>query len=93
MTHDLELASIVHTLKMWRQYLMGRRFLLETKNISLKYFLDKHNFNARQEICLDFLRKYDFEIKHIKGKENKIVDTLSKKINANYSSNYQYDLK
>ena len=27
-THDLELASIVHALKMWRHYLMGRKFVL-----------------------------------------------------------------
>ena len=27
-THDIELASIVHALKMWRHYLMGRRFEL-----------------------------------------------------------------
>jgi hypothetical protein len=25
-THDLEHASIVHALKMWRNYLMGKRF-------------------------------------------------------------------
>jgi hypothetical protein len=29
-THDLELAAIVHALKMWRNYLMGRRFVLMT---------------------------------------------------------------
>ena len=28
--HDLELATIVHALKMWRHYLMGRRFDLRT---------------------------------------------------------------
>ena len=33
--------------------------------------------NARQARWLDFLREYDFEIKHIKGKENKVVDALS----------------
>jgi hypothetical protein len=27
-THDLELVSIVHALKMWRHYLMGRKFEL-----------------------------------------------------------------
>ena len=27
-THDLELAAIIHTLKMWRHYLIGRKFLL-----------------------------------------------------------------
>jgi hypothetical protein len=27
---------------------------------------------------LEFLREYDFEIKHIKGKENQVVDALSR---------------
>jgi hypothetical protein len=27
-THDLELVAIVHALKMWRHYLLGRRFVL-----------------------------------------------------------------
>jgi hypothetical protein len=29
-THDLELEAIVHALKMWRHYLMGRKFELRT---------------------------------------------------------------
>ena len=35
-THDLELATIIHALKMWRHYLMGRKFLLKIENMSLK---------------------------------------------------------
>jgi hypothetical protein len=31
-THDLELAAVIHALKMWRHYIMGRRFLLLTDN-------------------------------------------------------------
>jgi hypothetical protein len=31
-THDLELAAIVHALKKWRHYLMGRRFELRTNH-------------------------------------------------------------
>jgi hypothetical protein len=27
-THDLEQAAIVHALKMWRHYLLGRKFIL-----------------------------------------------------------------
>ena len=27
-THDLELVAIIHALKMWRHYLIGRKFLL-----------------------------------------------------------------
>jgi len=29
---------------------------------------------------LEFLREYDFDIKHIKGKENKVADALNKKV-------------
>ena len=64
-THDLELATIVHALKMWRHYLMGRRFELRTDHCGLKYLFD---LNARKMRWLDFLCDFDFEIKHIKGK-------------------------
>ena len=29
---------------------------------------------------MDFLCEFDFETKHIKGKENKVVDALNKKV-------------
>jgi ribonuclease HI len=36
-THDLELAAVVHALKIWRHYLMGKRCELYTDHKSLKY--------------------------------------------------------
>jgi hypothetical protein len=36
-THDLELAAIVHALKIWRHYLMGKRCELYMNHKSLKY--------------------------------------------------------
>jgi hypothetical protein len=36
-THDLELAAVVHTLKIWRHYLMGKRCELYTDHKSSKY--------------------------------------------------------
>ena len=36
-TRDLELAAIVHALRMWRHYLMGRNFELRTDHSGLKY--------------------------------------------------------
>ena len=75
-TYDLDLDSIIHALKMWRHHLIGKIILLMSDNISLKYLFDQQNLNARQERWLDFLSEYDFEIKHIKQKENKVVDSL-----------------
>jgi hypothetical protein len=69
--HDLELITIVHSLKMWQHYLLGRIFLLKIDNISLEYFFDQQNLNATQEICLSFLSGYDFEIKILKGRKTR----------------------
>jgi hypothetical protein len=78
-THDLELATIVHALRKWRHYLMGKRLELRTNHNGLKYLFDQPTLNARQIRWLEFLCEYDFDIKHIKGKENKVVDALSRK--------------
>lgn len=59
---------------MWRHYLIGRKFVLMFDNISLKYLFNQHNLNARQARWLALLSEYEFKIKHIKGKENKVVD-------------------
>jgi hypothetical protein len=77
-THDLELAAIVHALKMWRHYLMGMKFVLMTDHYGLRHLFDQPKLNARQARWMALLSEFDFEIKHIKGKENKVVDALSK---------------
>ena len=68
-THDLELAAIIHALNMWKHYLMGRKFLLKTDNMILKYLFDQPDLNARQARWFPFLSEYHFELKRIKGKE------------------------
>ena len=40
LTHDLKLAEIIHALKMWRHYLLGRWFVLISDHIGLRYLLD-----------------------------------------------------
>jgi hypothetical protein len=36
-THDLELAVVVHALKIWRHYIMGTKCQIYTDHKSLKY--------------------------------------------------------
>ena len=38
-THDLELAAIIHALKMWRHYLMGKKFLLKNRKYEFEAFI------------------------------------------------------
>ena len=81
---------------MWRHLLIGKTFLLMSNNISLKYLFDQKNINARQARWLAFLSEYDFEIKHIKGKENKVVDSLRRNAVTSFVaaiSSYKTDLE
>jgi hypothetical protein len=47
-THDLELAVVVHALKMWRHYLMGTHSNIYTDHKSLKYIFTQADLNMRQ---------------------------------------------
>jgi hypothetical protein len=86
-THDLELAAVIHALKMWRHYIMGRKFLLLTDNSGVKYLFSQPDLNARQARWLAFLSEFDFEVRHIKGKENKVADALSRRVHGLFEIN------
>jgi ribonuclease HI len=40
-THDLELAAIVHALKIWRHYMIGNKCYIFTDHKSLKHIFTK----------------------------------------------------
>jgi hypothetical protein len=95
-THDLELVAIVHALRKWRHYLMGKRFELRTYHNGLRYLFDQPNINVKKSIWLEFLSEYDFDIKNIKGKENKVANALKKRVHelhATTISMCQIDIK
>ncbi|WVZ93543.1 hypothetical protein U9M48_039514 [Paspalum notatum var. saurae] len=48
-THDLELAAIVHALKIWRHYLFGNRCEIYTDHKSLKYIFTQNELNMSRE--------------------------------------------
>ncbi|KAL8133603.1 hypothetical protein AgCh_008888 [Apium graveolens] len=48
-THDLELAAIVFTLKIWRHYLYGEKCEIYTDHKSLKYIFTQKELNMRKE--------------------------------------------
>jgi hypothetical protein len=59
-THDLELATIVHALKMWRHYLMGKKFELRTNQCGLKHLFGQPTLNSKKNRWIEFLSEYDF---------------------------------
>ena len=45
-----------------------------------KYMLDQPNLNSRQASWLAILSEFDFKIKYFNGKENKVADSLSRRV-------------
>ena len=57
---------------------------MRIEHSGLKYLFEETTFNAIQARWMEFLCEFDFEIKHRKGKENKVVDALNRKMHEMY---------
>jgi hypothetical protein len=82
-THDLELAAVVHALKIWRHYLMGAHCNIYTDHKSLKYIFAQADLNMRQRRWLELIKDYDLEVHYHPSKANVVADALSRKAQCN----------
>ena len=78
--NDLELATVIFALKIWRHYLYGENIQIFTNHKNLKYFFTQKELNMRQQKWLELVKYYDCEILYHPGKANVVVDALSKKV-------------
>jgi hypothetical protein len=78
-THDLELAAVVHALKIWRYYLLRNICHLYTDHKSLKYIFTQAELNMRQRRWLELIKYYDLKIHYHLGKANVVADAVSRK--------------
>ncbi|WVZ63179.1 hypothetical protein U9M48_012833 [Paspalum notatum var. saurae] len=78
-THDLELAAVVHALKIWRHYIMGNPCNIYTDHKSLKYIFTQSELNMRQRHWLELIKDYELEVQYHPGKANVVADALSRK--------------
>ena len=78
-THDLELAAVVFSLKIWRHYLYGEKCRIYTDHKSLKYLLKQKELNLRQRRWLELFKDYDCIINYHPRKANVVADALSRK--------------
>jgi len=77
--HDLEIAAVVHALKIWRHYLLGKTFNIYTNHKSLKYIFTRAELNMRQRRWLELIKDYKLEVHYHPGKANVVADALSRK--------------
>ena len=79
-THDLELAAVIHALKLWRHHLMGTHCNIYTDHKSLKYIFTQAELNMWQRRWLELIKDYKLEVHYHPGKANVIADALSRKV-------------
>ncbi|CAA0811411.1 Unknown protein, partial [Striga hermonthica] len=78
-THDLELAAVIHALKIWRHYLYGGKCEIFTDHKSLKYIFTQKELNMRQRRWLELVKDYDCTISYHPEKANVVADALSRR--------------
>jgi hypothetical protein len=62
----------------------------------MKPLFGQPTLNSRKTRWMKFLSEYDFEIKHIKGEENQVVDALNRRAHEKHIETinmYRTDMK
>ncbi|XP_062099393.1 transposon Ty3-I Gag-Pol polyprotein isoform X1 [Humulus lupulus] len=74
-----ELSAIVEAVTKWRQYLLGRHFVIRTDHRSLKELLTQVIQTPEQQHFLRKLIGFSFSIEYKAGKTNSAADALSRR--------------
>jgi hypothetical protein len=83
LTHDLELAAVVHALKIWRHYIIVKRCQVYSDHKSLKYIFTQLDLNLGQRRWLELIKDYDLGINYHPSKANIVADALSRRSHLN----------
>jgi hypothetical protein len=77
-TTEQEMWAVIHSLHIWRCYLEGVKFEIHTDHNPLVYLKTQPNLSRRQARWSDYLQRFEFEWKYVKGTENTAADALSR---------------
>lgn len=75
---ELETLAIVSAVKRFREYLLGRNFIIVTDCNAVKSTFEKHDLNPRIGRWVLALSEYQYKIVHRSGKQMQHVDALSR---------------
>jgi len=75
---EKELLAVVWATQYFRPYIYGRKFVINSDHKPLQWLHNLKEPNSKLQRWKIKLNEYDFDIKHISGKENKVADALSR---------------
>jgi hypothetical protein len=78
-TYDKELYALVCILETWQHYLWPKEFIIHSDHESLKRIRGQAKLNKHHAKWVEFIETFPYIIKHKKGKDNVIVDALSRR--------------
>ncbi|XP_040942306.1 uncharacterized protein [Gossypium hirsutum] len=78
-TYDKEMYDLIRVLETWQHYLWPKEFVIHTDHEALKHLKGKTKLNKRHAKWVEFLESFPYVIKYKQGKENVVVDALSRR--------------
>ena len=78
-TYGREMLAVIHAVKIWRPYLLGRKFTIVTDQQPLRHLLEQKIVTPEQQKFMVKLLGFEYDIVYQPGKENKVADALSRK--------------
>jgi RNase H-like domain found in reverse transcriptase len=76
-TFEHETIMILEALLKWEDKLIGRCIHVITDHQALEFFQTQRHLSVRQTQWMEYLSCFNFDIHYVKGKLNKVADTLS----------------
>lgn len=77
-TTEKECLAIVFAMEKFKQYVEGLQFEIVTDHSALIWLLKQKDLRGRLARWVLLLQQFDFEVKHIKGKNNVVPDAISR---------------
>ena len=77
-----ELLAVIFGLKAYRQYLLGRSFVISTDHSALQWLRRTPEPMGQLARCLTFIEQYRFEVTHRPGTKHGNADGLSRRPDA-----------